>query len=133
MKQKGLVGLTGVLAIVTATFLTTAHTVTAPPPSVSQAQATQALAGLAVPFEENKGQTDARVAFLARTLAGPLFVTREGELVWSLNATDAASSSRKPQASPASAAVETAPAWSVVERFVGGGPNPRVMASLPLG
>ncbi len=57
---------------------------TTPPPSVSQAQATTALTGLAVPFEENKGQTDAKVAFQARTLAGPLFVTRDGELVWNL-------------------------------------------------
>lgn len=54
---------------------------TAPP---TKQQAVAALTGLSVPFEENRGQTDPRVAFQARTLAGPLFVTKTGELVWSL-------------------------------------------------
>ena len=41
------------------------------------------MATSAIPFGENRGQSDARVAFQARTLAGPLFVIRQGELVWS--------------------------------------------------
>lgn len=75
---------------------------TAPP---TKGQVTQALFGLAVPFEENKGQVDSTVAFQARTLAGPLFVTTTGELVWSLTSA-------------------TAPVCTVVERFVGGQLSP---------
>jgi hypothetical protein len=51
----------------------------------SKEKATAALGNLAVPFEENRGQADVQVAFQARTLAGPLFVTKNGELVWNLN------------------------------------------------
>jgi hypothetical protein len=43
----------------------------------SKAKATAALSNIAVPFEENRGQADAQVAFQARTLAGPLFVTKQ--------------------------------------------------------
>ena len=53
-------------------------TVKAPP---DKQQVNAALANLNVPFEENRGQADANVAFQARTLAGPLFVTKTGELV----------------------------------------------------
>src|SRR5262245_50200975 len=42
------------------------------------------LAGLHVPFVANEGQVDRRVAFYAATLDGTLFVTRKGELVYSL-------------------------------------------------
>ena len=52
--------------------------VTAPP---SKEKATAALANISVPFEENRGQADSQVAFQARTLAGPLFVVKAGELV----------------------------------------------------
>ncbi|HQP94389.1 MAG TPA: hypothetical protein PK570_10600, partial [Thermoanaerobaculia bacterium] len=44
----------------------------------------QALAGLAVPFEQNTGQFAPEVAYLARTFAGSVFVTRDGRLVYSL-------------------------------------------------
>ena len=101
-----------------------AQAIISPPQPVSQAQATTALAGLAVPFEENKGQADARVAFQTRTLGGPLFVTRDGELVWSLTPPHAAPSSHKSPAPQAPSAAETIPAWSVVERFVDGKPIP---------
>lgn len=39
---------------------------------------------LAVPFVPNAGQWDARAAFAAQTFAGTLFVTKQGELVYSL-------------------------------------------------
>ena len=42
------------------------------------------LGALAVPFEENRGQFDARVAFAARTFTGQLYVTRDGRVVHSL-------------------------------------------------
>ena len=42
------------------------------------------IAALSVPFVPNAGQWDARAAFAAKTFAGTLFVTRSGELVYSL-------------------------------------------------
>jgi hypothetical protein len=42
------------------------------------------LGSIGVPFIENRGQTDARVAFYAHTFAGTAFVTRHGELVLDL-------------------------------------------------
>jgi len=54
----------------------------APP---TKAKAAAALSNIAVPFEENHGQADAKVAFQARTLAGPLFVTKDSEwIIWML-------------------------------------------------
>jgi hypothetical protein len=44
----------------------------------------EALAGLAVPFEQNTGQFEPEVAYLAKTFAGSVFVTRDGRLVYSL-------------------------------------------------
>ncbi len=46
-----------------------------------EAQIRQRLGGLAIPFEANAGQFDPRVAFMARTFAGTVFVTRDGQLV----------------------------------------------------
>jgi hypothetical protein len=42
------------------------------------------LAGLRVPFIANQGQVDAPVAYYAPVFAGTLFITRQGELVYSL-------------------------------------------------
>jgi hypothetical protein len=42
------------------------------------------LAALSVPFVENTGQLDSRVAYRASLFAGALFVTRDGELVYAL-------------------------------------------------
>ena len=52
------------------------------PPTLATAQ--QKLATLSVPFVPNAGQWDARAAFAAQTFAGTLFVTKEGQLVYSL-------------------------------------------------
>ncbi|MBK9069414.1 MAG: SBBP repeat-containing protein [Myxococcales bacterium] len=69
-----------------------------------------AIAGIEVPFQENRGQWDARVAFKADMFAGSLWVTNNGALVHAL-AGQRAADSRSP--SP-----ETA--WSLVESFVDG-------------
>jgi hypothetical protein len=47
------------------------------------AHARDAISGLRIPFVENRGQLDAKVAFSADTFAGSVFVTRAGELVYS--------------------------------------------------
>ncbi len=43
-----------------------------------------ALSRVSIPFIENQGQTDGKVAFYARTFGGTLFVTKDGELAYSL-------------------------------------------------
>ncbi|HPK65064.1 MAG TPA: hypothetical protein PKX99_00655, partial [Thermoanaerobaculia bacterium] len=69
------------LAIMVLASSARATSPTAPPelPAVQEA-----VAGLAVPFEENRGQFEPEVAYLAKTFAGALFVTRDGRLVYSL-------------------------------------------------
>lgn len=42
------------------------------------------LASLQIPFIENKGQIDPQVAFYAQTFAGPVFVTKNGEMVYAV-------------------------------------------------
>jgi len=49
-----------------------------------EAQARKALSGLTLPFIQNSGQSDERVAFYAPTFAGTVFVTRAGEIVYSI-------------------------------------------------
>lgn len=41
-------------------------------------------AGIRLPFVANEGEADPRVAFTAYTFGGPLFVTRDGSLVYNL-------------------------------------------------
>jgi hypothetical protein len=48
------------------------------------------VASLAIPFVPNQGQVDARVAFYAPLFTGTVFVTREGEIIYSLPAHGAA-------------------------------------------
>lgn len=58
------------------------------------AQVRQALQGLAMPFEANAGQFDERVAFAGRTFAGPVYVTHEGQIVYSLPGAEAENASK---------------------------------------
>src|SRR5215471_12619444 len=44
----------------------------------------QSLSGLSVPFVANSGQADTAVAYYASTFAGAVFVTQNGEIVYSL-------------------------------------------------
>jgi len=59
----------------------------------------QKLAGLQIPFIENKGQVSEAVAFFAPTFAGTVFVTKKGDLVYALPVknTDADGASRATQ------------------------------------
>src|SRR5262245_40155446 len=83
-----------------------------PRTSAPQARAAVAarLDGVAVPFAENAGQSDPRVAYYARTFSGTVFVTREGELVHALPA----------PAHRREAGVAREPGWTLTESFVGG-------------
>jgi len=98
-----------------------AHATT--PPAAPELPAVQgALAGLAVPFEQNMGQFEPEVAYLAKTFAGAVFVTRDGRLVYSLPgkeieaaADDAATESRLMRRQrPA----ERGPGWALEERLL---------------
>lgn len=64
------------------------------------------MAGLRMPFIENVGQIDASVGFYAQTFAGTTYVTRAGELVYSLPAKNGN------------------PGWTLVERFEQGKSKP---------
>ncbi|MBP8297760.1 MAG: hypothetical protein KAX84_16730, partial [Burkholderiales bacterium] len=76
-------------------------------PSPAPARAMQEkLATMSVPFVPNAGQWDARAAFAASTLAGTLFVTNEGKLVYSLPATAAPGDTSNGRA------------WALTETFV---------------
>src|SRR5262245_63237089 len=71
---------------------------------------------LAVPFVENAGQGDPRVAYYAPTFSGTVFVTDVGDLVYALPA---------PGHRAQSAGVrEPANGWTLTESFVGGHPTP---------
>ncbi|TAF99756.1 MAG: hypothetical protein EAZ43_15110 [Betaproteobacteria bacterium] len=54
------------------------------PDPATLAKVQQKLATMSVPFVPNAGQWDSRAAFAAQTFAGTLFVTKQGELVYSL-------------------------------------------------
>jgi hypothetical protein len=74
-------------ATVCAAFALATPVLAAQAPSTSlpsQRHVHERLASLTVPFEENMGQFDRRVAFAARTFVGNLYVTRDGAMVHSL-------------------------------------------------
>src|SRR5262245_41879290 len=86
---------------------------TSEPPST--AEVAGRLDRLTVPFVENTGQSDPRVAYYAPTFSGTVFVTKEGELVYALPA---------PGHRDAAGLREGASGWTLTERFVDGQPTP---------
>jgi hypothetical protein len=74
------------------------------------------LEGVRVPFIANAGQTDSAVAYYAPTLAGTVFVTRDGQIVYSLPG--ARASGRRGADSPGGSG------WSLIETVVGGRARP---------
>ncbi|OQC41604.1 MAG: hypothetical protein BWX64_00779 [Acidobacteria bacterium ADurb.Bin051] len=97
---------------------------TSPAPDLATVR--RAAAGLAVPFEENRGQFEPEVAYLAKTFAGSVFVTREGQLVYSLPGRElAAAENGSPAAKPdrrERRQAERGPGWALEERLLGAGP-----------
>src|SRR5262245_24913410 len=87
---------------------------TSPPPTPGEVA--ERLGRLAVPFLENAGQGDPRVAYYAPTFSGTVFVTGDGDLVYALPA---------PRRRAEAAEVrEPASGWTLTESFVGGHPTP---------
>src|SRR5215470_6783387 len=87
---------------------------TSAPPTA--AEVAQRLDRLAVPFVENAGQSDPRVAYYAPTFAGTVFVTGEGEVVYALPAAG--------HRAQAARLEEPASGWTLTESFVDGHPTP---------
>jgi hypothetical protein len=79
------------------------------------AEVAERLGGLAVPFIENAGQSDPRVAYYAPTFSGTVFVTRQGEVVYALPA---------PGHQAAADLREPASGWTLTESFVDGHATP---------
>ena len=73
------------------------------------------LAGVSVPFIANTGQTDDAVAYYAPTLAGTVFITRDGRIVYSLPGRSAGQVGM-PKERPRAAA---SAGWSLTEAPVG--------------
>ena len=114
-------GCVALLALAIMVFASSAQA-TNPPATPELPAVQEAIAGLAVPFEENRGQFEPEVAYLARTFAGAVFVTRDGRLVYSLpgraietGTDDAATEGRLASSSrPA----ERGPGWALEERLL---------------
>src|SRR5215468_2429935 len=87
---------------------------TSAPPTA--AEVAEHLNHLAVPFVENAGQSDPRVAYYAPTFSGTVFVTGEGEVVYAVRAPEDRAQAVGPQ--------EPASGWTLTERFVDGHPTP---------
>src|SRR5262249_3931325 len=83
---------------------------TSAPPTA--AEVAERLNHLAVPFVENAGQSDPRVAYYAPTFSGTVFVTGEGEVVYALPAAG--------QRAEAARLEEPASGWTLTESFVDG-------------
>ena len=114
--QKSLLMLAGAILLSAGT----PHASLASAPDLTHART--ALATLGVPFVPNLGQWDSRAAFAARTLSGMLFVTTEGELVYSLPAPGSSTSVALPGARPERS---NALAWALSETFVSAAGTPR--------
>lgn len=90
--------------------------------ALAQATAVETLtrervANLRVPFVANAGQTHPRVAFYAPTFEGTVFVTRRGELVYSLPSSRSGASLHR-------RLTTSGPGWTLTETLVGGRPRP---------
>ena len=73
--------------------------------------------GLRLPFIENQGQVDAQVAYYAPAYDGTFFVTRWGQLVYSLPPQPADAPGSGPR-------LASGPGWTVTETLIGGRPRP---------
>jgi hypothetical protein len=85
--------------------------------SESRARVHRGLEGVRVPFIANAGQTDPEVVYYAPTLAGTVFVTRQGGIVYSLPGARASGSGARTR--------NKRIGWSLTETVVGGRARPK--------
>ncbi len=94
----------------------------APAPQPGPERVKQSLARLRIPFIANESRIDRRVSYYVSTFAGTVYVTRDGKIVYSLQAPGKqGSANRKGKSS----------GWSLTETLVGGEPRPRGEALMP--
>jgi hypothetical protein len=92
-----------------------------------QEQVRERIGGVRIPFMANRGQTDPAVAYYAPTFAGTVYVTKKGEIVYSLPAP--VKDTKDSFGSAATACRKAAGAgWTLTETPVGG--RTRVTAEL---
>ncbi len=92
-----------------------AGNINSPGKAVIHHSASDKLKSISIPFIENKGQVDDRVAYYAPISAGTVYVTRKGELVYKLHGT-----------------AENLPhGWVLTETLVGAAPVPRGVRQTP--
>src|SRR5262249_30682764 len=106
----------GLVAMIRAARSLVASCALRPPAPPTAAAVAERLDGLAVPFVQNSGQSDPRVAYYAPTFSGTVFVTGDGDLVYALPAPG-----RRAQAAEVR---EPVSGWTLTESFVGGRPTP---------
>jgi hypothetical protein len=111
-------GRDGVLAVVAATLAVLAL-LRSLSGSHAAGDSRREVATLQIPFIANNGQTDPAVAFYAPTFAGTVFVTRDGQVVYSLPPGHSSGAAAR------AAAVPKQRGWSVTETFRDGTPHPR--------
>ncbi len=88
----------------------------APAPQSGPERVKQSLARLRIPFIANESRIDRRVSYYASTFAGAVYVTRDGTIVYSLQAPGKSASSRDANTRSAG--------WSLTETLVGGKARP---------
>lgn len=86
------------------------------------------IAALSVPFVPNAGQWDPRAAFAAKTFAGTLFVTKDGQIVYSLPGKPTEQEVNARSAGPE----QRPPGWVLSETLVDVRGQPRAMSQSTL-
>ncbi|MEP6767793.1 MAG: hypothetical protein ABJC61_03940, partial [Acidobacteriota bacterium] len=94
----------------------------------AEEQVRERLSGISVAFIANSRQTDAAVAYYAPTFSGTVFVTKHGQIVYSLpgkkEADPEARGEAKPSGRPIPPEPGASPGWSLTETPVGGKARP---------
>ena len=85
--------------------------------TTADARVTSQLSNLRMPFIENQGQVDAEVSYYARTFAGTVFVTKKGEVVYTLPG-------QRSRVERGKAPVSLERGWSLTETLSGGTARP---------
>lgn len=115
-------------------FLT--GTASARPAAPDPAGVRAAIVRLGVPFVPNAGQWDGKAAFAAQTFAGTVFVTTDGQLIYSLPGKPVASADTQRSRPPSQGGRETrerarTPGWALTETFVA--PDGAALRAAPQG
>ncbi len=102
------------------------------PTAAERTKIEKAVKALSIPFVANAGQADPKVAYYAQTFAGTVFVTKSGEIVYSLPApeSDKGDEAGLDRRSATSQSVsDRSPGWVLTETMVGG--RPKLSAKTP--